>query len=56
MPALAEVRDAVRREWDEAQSAGSEREVLPGTAQALHGDDRKPGAGRKNSSRNNGVK
>ena len=45
LPALADVRDAVRREWDECPAAGSEREILPGTAEALHRDHRATGGG-----------
>ena len=49
MPALTDVRDAVRREWDEARRAGNERSRLPGDAQALHRDRRNPGADDGNS-------
>ena len=58
LPALADVRDAVRREWDERPAAGSEREVLPGTAQALHRDRRAAGAGggRRKSARRGEMK
>ena len=45
LPALADVRDAVRREWANARRLEGEREVLPGAAEALHRDHRGPRAG-----------
>jgi len=38
LPALAEVRDGRAARVGQCPPVGSEREVLPGAAQALHGD------------------
>ena len=45
MPALADVRDAVRREWDEAHRLEANEKFYQELLEALHGDDRTAGAG-----------
>ena len=47
VPALAEVRDSVRREWDEAHRLEANEKFYRGSAQALHGDDRATGGGQR---------
>ncbi len=50
VPALADVRDVVRREWDDARRLEAKEKFLPGAAQALHGDGRNAGAGESRQS------
>ena len=45
LPALADVRDAVQSRVGRRPATGSEREILPAHAQALHGDHRAPAGG-----------